>query len=466
MPRYETRCLPPPVLAPALALFNELKHSVIESKLDIPLANLSPEAQSQISLPHRLAGLAFKDPTEIAPAAYIASVACAMPFLNFNNLLVPTQQMQDLMICLDDVRNRVDIPEDVLPVSLLRFSQHFSDPKVNPTGLQHALVHALQTKRFDDTFRAADVKTRARLKACAAPGASRIFTAVPDSAETRCTDPAYLCRVRLHVGLPIYPDLDVDRCACGEPLTPDHLLACKLGTGAEGNTRHDAHSGQISKFCDSAGLHYAKTPLVSPVSLDCPDLEVFFPGKRTCYTDSTIVHPLAASYCEHSANTRLFAAERAATIKHTHYDDDVKRLGGVVHALAMETFGGITKEHSAFLSMLAAQTADHDPHLAQAAVRANFTAVLAVLIAEFNWRVVKAGALRIRRAHRRRVLGRASAAPTVGGLRDCVPASVNTNARATLHNNRSGRRRRSSFAPLTRRDRAADSERRDSVASI
>ena len=424
LPSYLTRTLPPAVLQPALVRVKELRDSVLLHKMEIDTNGLSPAACEQLHLPLRLAGFGFTDHMISAHAAYAASLARALPRLRIPDG-APTQQIQDLEECIAEMRSTgIVFKPDELPDN---FVAYFSNTEHSSYGLQRKLVSRINKKRYDDVYRDAEEKTKARLLCATAPGASRLFTCLPTSCVTKSRDEPYKTACRLRLGLPLHK-FQTESCACREPLTPDHYLCCKLLTGRDGTIRHDALSNAQKEFCDFAGAVTKRTPMVNPLTKECPDLEVILPGQRPYYTDTTVIHPLAPTYVHGASRRRLHTASLKARSKHTHYDTHVERLGGKLFPLAFETLGGVHDENTGFIKAMVEEAVERNPLIKPQVLQNSFTESLAVTLAHHNWKMVRAGELKTQRALHERAVGAAAAAAERNAPSNAPRAAAERNA--------------------------------------
>ena len=392
----------PPVLTADFAVDRDLSlccHTAALLHLPTPCwpttpACLTDPLWTQAMLPLRWGGLGLRSAVALAPAAYFASWADALPTLAslpwftpystqfitpHNPLHLPAISAARSAAAglardgceppswadLTDVRARAP-PTPPNPLAS-------PDPASRKVGWQREMSQALDSLSFGRLLTQASPLDAVRLRSLSGLGTSQWLHYAPIDPICTVEDSHWLCQARRRMGLPI-PGVGGECEKCGTPLDPlgHHVQTCP-GL-ARIHRRHDTMRDVWAEICRQAGADVLiERPLrASPVSLS-PDLpggrraDVVVMGNHLCrglpvYCDVVITSPITLAG-RPTAGWRTdappdWAAERAAQGKRNQYSDLSGSGQAVFFPLAADTFGCWGRDAGSLLSALAAQVRD------------------------------------------------------------------------------------------------------------
>jgi hypothetical protein len=197
-----------------------------------------------------------------------------------------------------------------------------------------------------------DIETLARLNGISSSKAGAFLTTIPCQSEFRLSDREFVISVRTRFGLNPLTD-QPDYCpACQEDLSLNmcHLLDCHASAGTR-TRRHDDIVLALMRWIRRIGGYARREPRnldPNPESEKRPDLIVFV-GSRRYLVDVVVVHSSAPSHRVLGASGKLKVADRAADIKRGKYNDMAAAQGMELIPFAVETYGGFSKDASAFI---------------------------------------------------------------------------------------------------------------------
>jgi hypothetical protein len=233
--------------------------------------------------------------------------------------------------------------------------------------LQRNLSKGLMSGRYKWLMDHADVKVVRRWKAKA--GSSSWLTTLPESPATTMRNAEWRHAVLFYMG--IAPDSRLKKCSCGkydfrtdttDPHFDDtHFQSCTKMKRKAITTRHDMISTTITNIC----RHYGVTAITEVTSMSDgfvrlrPDGAQWFPDQLTL-TDTTIRHVNTPTNVTNKI-TNCNILKHATTQKHKKYDELAKNEDATFFALAMLSYGSMSKEFSNFIRFMASAFIDTTP---------------------------------------------------------------------------------------------------------
>jgi hypothetical protein len=396
---YLCRVMPPSFLSDATHHFDNIVMKTLFKLCDVNVNMLSDNdllrITRQAQLKMRNGGLGITPYSDIAPAAYIASLANAMPSIlslfaelgeQNDYVQVTKQKYSDLY---HQIRQQIrSIADDnalssLLPSNKNDFDSTFSSPlprshrhsiaTVHPSParfqstasvahLQSKLSAAIEKKRVLQYQSMIDRHGKARLLSASQRSASIWLTTLPEEDSLRLSNDQFRAAIRHRLSLSSqrYPKC----CECDPSAGPvnesQHPHVCLSIKKEETNKRHELIVFCVSQLCRLAGfptsLSYSLHRLPNETEI-VPDLYVYTGGK-TYMIDVSIVYPAGSTYVNaHSADIHsLAAASHRGKEKVRKYESLAHRNGMEFIPFILESFGAIGKEARRFISEIADET--------------------------------------------------------------------------------------------------------------
>ncbi len=299
---------------------------------------LPPAARSQVSLPIRLGGLGLRSSERHGAAAYLASRVAT----------------KDLCRSMDaNFDWEIDVPENGLAAALRlvngslpsnQRSEADGDSLASLTqkSLSRKLDEALQTDLLD----AADVASRARLRAAGAPHAGAWLAALPsDGLDQRLSHAEFVACLKLILGLPlISQDSWCPRCDQILDSRCTHAMACM--SSGDANRLHNELRDAVYIKCLEAGLAAEREqPNLLPEDRRRRPGDIFvphWPGGQGVAMDFAITSPLQLAQIHDAAASELAAATAYEQVKFSDRETARKCREHGVRLLPMvaESLGG------------------------------------------------------------------------------------------------------------------------------
>ena len=374
------RCLPPRLTSDLASQHDSLMLSALSHTLDTP--SFDPQTIQQIRLPQGgAAGLSFTASAEVAPLAYVASLALATFVMSH---IPPVRRAMD-SICSPDL----ETPPPPPSVWLNDF-QHAADQTMENTGdtvpsipdlqtapiksYQSKLTALLKTDSIDNFLESLTEYDLARITSAGAAGASSWLTS-PPSYNQPLSSEQFQSAVLWRLGLPQHATHGIHRCSQGErhPIVDRegvHFTNLNCGsanaarfnvesqTGEWRTIRHDAIARVMTEFVVEAGFRTKWQPgwLPGMPPERKGDILVFdYPSAgRTLVLDVTCVGPYTSTRgLNHTPDGLPVCAARIAEGKK---EDSYAALDKTSHAflpLAFDVFCGTAPRADEFLRRLA-----------------------------------------------------------------------------------------------------------------
>jgi len=347
----------------------------------------------QISLPHRLGGFGLATAVEVAPAAFIAGVECALrnaPALVSlweGSLSLPPASRLSLAIddCLLRLRRTVAALKTAsasrsrsstarstagttsqrkrlhLPTSASSFISHF---RAQPASkrIQSDVSHSISLLSFNAGLAQAErgeggVRDVARLRALRTKESSLWLRTMPTCDALRLSDEDWRWSARLRLGMPMpFGPSQPPGCSHDHAATTDdwHPLSCAQAYGSHITRRHHAVVHVIAHHCRLAHLHARIEP--SDLCADRsrrPDIQVDLPG-ASLLGDVTILQPSCPQWRRTTARRGAAASgnSRAAS-KARHYEPLLRAHRDVrFEPIVLYAHGGFHASALRFLNQL------------------------------------------------------------------------------------------------------------------
>jgi hypothetical protein len=350
---FLARVMPPAVTASALAAFDERIRDTFCRKFGIRANQLASKEVSQIfCLPLRYGGLGYRLQAQVAPFAYLSSVAAAAAHIKQvqedSSIVAAASTTTDKAIA--DSYERVEQAgyfeknpsPDAEKVQLPQRPEEFlSVDWQQAKGLQRILFHDVEVLQLEKLLSTASPQARARILSCGGTGASAWLLAIPTEPSVTMADTAYVSALRFRLGLSPVNDMPA-KCVCGVSLAdkPDHFLSC-ISLNQSSISRHNALAHVALRLCREAGgtvqpePHYA-TEHVRPDG-QIRWLDDVHDGYD--FVDVSVVHP--GSSFTRVAQKAGGAAKQREAAKRTKYEELRKTYGAEFVPLVFESYGAM-----------------------------------------------------------------------------------------------------------------------------
>ena len=218
---------------------------------------------------------------------------------------------------------------------------------------QRQLLAVKQHQRILESHSNISNIDRARLKAIRAKGATRLLTRNGHQTNMRLNDCTYQTFFCMRHGIPQNIEFNNTCPACHKDIsaTPFHELGCVKGKGAEVTTRHNTIRNTIANTLNKIGgiARIETTPFANTQMR--PDIEWTIGDRRICF-DVSVTHPLGKSIVQKAARYQLAAAAKREEKKNVTYVTLCQQIGAEFIPLVIETFGGLGKQFTLFISDL------------------------------------------------------------------------------------------------------------------
>ena len=177
---------------------------------------------------------------------------------------------------------------------------------------------------------AAATRAKARMLACAAPGARRAMVKPPLNDRFSLSNSEFIMSWKMRLGLLPCSRRDLPtKCACGGVLLDlprDHLLTCREASALGRMSSHNLCRDALIACAQDAGYQTEKEPRVIGHD-ERPDAKLIDHQGRLILVDVSFVQPSAASYSSAASRTALAAAElreKTKKKKFVHLAQEVK----------------------------------------------------------------------------------------------------------------------------------------------
>jgi hypothetical protein len=371
---FLSRVVPPSFARQAMIEFDDnVKHVLAK----LAESELHPQSYSQASLSISAGGLGLRSMELVAPAAYLASFAQAIPDIAAISSSAATsttrfkRQAQHCIAILKD--QKVKVPT---------YQEMWEKYKANPPNkLQKEYVTQLESNIATQLLESDGTESiRARLQSASSKYATRWLTSYPLDKHTTLTNNQFSLSLRNLLSLPIRSDLP-PKCVCDMAVDlkqdPHHPTACARVRKRAVITRHNRIVQEFAGLVREAGLSAQVEPR-SDILQERKRCDVnFVCSQGLCMVDVSICQPTATSYRSSAAINAGSTARVREVLKHRHYDALAARERGKLYPLVMESFGFIGEEAQQLFRILAKEAAlfgmvDEDAFYHRAITRMSF----------------------------------------------------------------------------------------------
>ena len=375
------RSLPPRLTSDLASQHDALMLSALSTTLDTP--TLDPQTVQQVRLPQSgAAGLSFTASTDVAPIAYVASMAGAVHVMS---QIPPVCRVIDSIISSPDLETP---PPSVWGDDF----QNASDQTVETTGetvpslsdLQAAPIKSYQSKLTErlkadsiDTFlESLSPYDVARVTSAGAAGASSWMTSPPGCDQQAMSSEQFQSALLWRLGLPQHATHGIHKCSMGDrhPVVDRegvHFVNLNCGsansarydgleslTGEWRTIKHDACASVFTEFIHAAGFRTQWQPgwLPGMPPERKGDIKVFdYPSAgRSLIIDVTCVGPYTSTRClNHTPDGLPVCAARIAEEKKDASYAALDRSSLDFLPLALDVFGGLAPRADDFVRRLA-----------------------------------------------------------------------------------------------------------------
>ena len=337
-----------------------------------------PPVIRQLRLPIRLGGLGLTSAAEVAPAAFLGSVAVSAnevlerfadrPWMPAGGAaaFLSLPWLTTAADVHNAISNRLNLNQnDLPPLPTLIQGDTVSTLQKTLTDKIHKATFEACFDSFPDTTRA-----RPRILSCHGPAASGWLTAIPSTARKQLSNHEYRLAVLLRLGLNLPQALQSRRCVCNGNVDSfgDHFFLCHRGN--QRSMKHNALRDLFRRLLAEVNipadtevhLHsLGITPPSSDPNQQRMDLYFILDGEGYL-ADVTVTHscrpdphvPYQAGVNRRNA-TRPGgeAAREAEKTKENRYKANVTNAGFKFIPLAAETFGRWGEQAADLLKLIA-----------------------------------------------------------------------------------------------------------------
>jgi Reverse transcriptase (RNA-dependent DNA polymerase) len=345
---------------------------------------------TQLRWPLRLGGFGLTSAVEIAPAAYIAGLACTLPsspafvlvwrgdgeldpswplYHAVADGIARITELEALLStqCPADLLAKVSA--SVLPTSADRFLQHIR--ALSPSCLiQSAVSHRISTlSHIARVTQAASrgpsgVAELARLRSLTAKESSLWLRVLPTEPFLQLTDIKWQWAAQLRLGMPVpvyEPPEGVSICSHTVAANDDgwHPLTCIPRSSRAITDRHNAVLNRLAHFARALNV----LPHIEPAGLASederrPDIQLDLPAV-TLLSDVTVSHPVAKTWQKVAASRGVEAVgDSRQAEKDNLYADMAEQIDMKFVAFVLYTYGGF---HDSALSFIKQMGSAVDP---------------------------------------------------------------------------------------------------------
>jgi hypothetical protein len=265
-----------------------------------------------------MGGMGLLPHSLIAPAAHVASIACAGEEYLVRMLTVETHDIELNKPFIDKLG--VTCYDNGIPIT-------------SGLALQKQLcgeVYAAIRERLLSRLPAGGA---ARVEACSAPGAALWLRSYGDVAHTRMTNVEWILSTRFRMGLPA--PASRTGCKCVGADVEEHQMACPKLKRTAMTRRHDNIAGVIAHYVVLAGGVCEHERKLFCTSATKPDLSGALGHDREFHLDVTVRHPMCGSYV--GVSKRQLGVARQGALQKEHKYAAVQHFA----PFALETYGGV-----------------------------------------------------------------------------------------------------------------------------
>jgi hypothetical protein len=231
------------------------------------------------------------------------------------------------------------------------------------------------TKKFEEAFAKEgdaylDQEEKLLIDVLREKGNHSWMTTLPTERIFYFTDAEWNTAIKLRRNM--LPSENIVTCCCGYSFEEDtarntHFLSCVKFRKTKGYNRHESINHEVTQGCRDAGgiAHSSCRGQSMNESRKIPDGFQEFP-EGINYTDVTVCHPLCKTHAGNSNPGKIL--DKAVLAKHKKYDRFIHQQGAKFTALAMLSYGNLSKEFEDFINRLgkmAKESPYANPHYSQ-----------------------------------------------------------------------------------------------------
>lgn len=338
---YLLRTTPPPLSAPAAALYDDLITRSFRRRVGGALpAELLPELRLPVCSEAPTFGVGLTSASRTAPSAFLASVAGTAPTLA---RIFPDTPHEELV---DSVHTRAAYAawsELVAPGAAIPFPNVLGKVGYRQRQLMEK-VHEYAAGDVPETYE----HRSAHRAFLGLPGAKDWLACPPTPGTgTNIPDEDFRLWMKFHCGLTLFNDgTPCPRPACGEILDPlgDHLLHCAHRVAPHNAPRTWRHDSLVVAL--AATLRRARrNAIVEPRAADSrprPDIRTERIGGGTDFLDVSVHHPLTGPVVPYTVKVPASVLRTAVSHKRSNYRHFIEAQGdgSTLFPIALTTLGG------------------------------------------------------------------------------------------------------------------------------
>jgi hypothetical protein len=456
---YLARLNTPQVLRQAAAYLDGQLLSFYCRRTGISEAELTPAMRQQLYMPRRLGGRGLRSCEALLERAYLGAQALSAPHLQSLLAAEPpgADRFEATRQSLEEVKSTIseELAKELLPVAAEGFITHYSQPSKERRKQAGQLQQCLTTgaalhedaKRAEELARTGTVQEKALRHANRAPGASLVFTTLPNRAGLAMSNGEVEINERVHLGLKPNRDMPL-HCHCNHAngqfgFDSWHAFSCLLAKGGTITGRHDdikyglahwvtrlggrvrvepradGHHPAAEEHGPAGRRHRGRWGRQRPPPAAPPDgrerkeeakegkegrpgrkrFDLFIWGLgRPIAVDVTVRHSLAPSHVQACARDEEAVLREAEAEKERDYRGLADQIGADFYAFAVETTGRLGPGALAFIRRLIQEGARFKNVDAPKEVVNGIYRSVAVALARGNADIVQANLTRSRLA--------------------------------------------------------------------
>jgi hypothetical protein len=439
---HRLRAMSPAAVASHAARYDELVQHTAHVVIGVPECD-GDRYDGQLRWPMRNGGLGLTSAMDIAPAAFLAGVECALrrspAFSSMWSGSTPLDPTSRLYASINDCLNRIrqaantlttlidadDHSQLHLPASASTFVSHF---RALPPSLRYQsdVTSRISTLSYNASLaQARRDKTAmaevARLQSLQAKESSLWLRTLPTMDALQLSDVDWQWCARLRLGMPMpfgaSPPLGCQHTDAQHESW--HPLSCSHAYGALITKRHTAVLQVIAHHCRLILLN----PRIEPSDLCAdrskrPDIQVDLPG-LSLLGDVTIIHPTCRSWRKITAKRGVTAAgDKKAAKKTSHYTSlvDQHRSDVAFEPIVLYTYGGFHASALRFINKLAKAVDPATSLISPSAWKRSLMQHIAIVVQRGTALIMRAHVERYRAEEVERWFNAADAAVTHGAV--------------------------------------------------
>jgi hypothetical protein len=219
-------------------------------------------------------------------------------------------------------------------------------------NIRARMILAIKQQRKVQEYRMEE-RTRARLFAIRARGATRFMAPQKQQSMNRISDQTYQSHFCIRHGISFTLGF-VDHCfACGALTTADsnHELGCVQAFGDAVSARHNLIRDEIANTMKAIGGVVMIEPTPFPLSAQRTDARWLI-GDRDIHIDVSVINPLNSTVCKIASKRQLNAAASRERTKRSTYQSLCETIDAEFVPIVIESYGGYGKEFITFLARM------------------------------------------------------------------------------------------------------------------